>query len=404
MGPGRPRCGAVAQGACEQAVPYDGYALPRVWFPPGSNSVTLEVHAYGQHQPTMHVTQRILLQLVVHLRNGTVLTLGTGGGHWEAFDATCDACSLYRPDGNSGGRFGAGYWYFYPHENPDARCLPTQLGSHGWQTAAVVDAAPFTVRLTPKPVSPVSLSSVAISGSPLLKRLDPTRFAFALPTEIQGGIRIGLVTPQSEHGGRTKRAQIQKAQVMTTINATVRLSEQLNADGSVRIPMYTGATFVSNFTLVAGADNVSAEHHEYMNWRFGEVEFSEPIAESAFTLSAWVVHYPFNDATASEFDSNSPSLNRVWRLNRNSVKYLGLDMYSDSNARQRSNACQADATTACQAQVATSDELAMPRYMTEMIMDFSHVPDSTSWPFPPPAPGSAAAKANGTGGYVSHVG
>lgn len=115
--------------------------------------------------------------------------------------------------------------------------------------------------------------------------------------------------------------------------------------------MYTGATFTSNFTLVTEAPNITLSHHEYMNWRFGEVVFSEATPESAFTLSAWVAHYPFNDATASRFTSSSIPLNRVWGLNQNSVKYLGLDMYSDSNARQRSNACQADATTACQAQV-----------------------------------------------------
>jgi hypothetical protein len=65
---------------------------------------------------------------------------------------------------------------------------------------------------------------------------------------------------------------------------------------------------------------------------------------------------------ATVFSSSSPALDSVWALNQNSVKYLGLDMYSDSNARQRSDACQADATTASQAQFATTAELAMPRY------------------------------------------
>lgn len=75
-------------------------------------------------------------------------------------------------------------------------------------------------------------------------------------------------------------------------------------------------------------------------------------------------------------------------------------MYSDSNARQRSNACQADAAVASQAQFATSAELAMPRFQMEMIMDFTHLPGDTSWPYPPPkGPG---ALENGTGGYVSN--
>ena len=86
------------------------------------------------------------------------------------------------------------------------------------------------------------------------------------------------------------------------------------------------------------------------------------IALDDFNISAWVAHYPFETARATTFSSSSAALDSVWRLNQNSVKYLGLDMYSDSNARQRSDACQADATTASQAQFATTAELAMPRY------------------------------------------
>ena len=43
----------------------------------------------------------------------------------------------------------------------------------------------------------------------------------------------------------------------------------------------------------------------------------------------------------------------------------GLDVYSDSNARQRSDACMADSTVGCQAQFATTSELAMPRYQVQ---------------------------------------
>jgi alpha-L-rhamnosidase len=135
----------------------------------------------------------------------------------------------------------------------------------------------------------------------------------------------------------------------------------------------------------------------YSNWRFGEAIFTDGegqplnIEPTDFSLSAWVVHYPFDASRATSFSSGSPSsaLDRVWALNQNSVKYLGLDMYSDSNARQRSDACQADSTTASQAQFATTAELAMPRYQMQMVMDFTHTPGDTD---PDPS---------GTGGFVS---
>eukprot|EP00911_Craspedida_sp_UC1_P000593 UC1_evm1s452 len=165
--------------------------------------------------------------------------------------------------------------------------------------------------------------------------------------------------------------------------------------------MYTGASFISNFSLAPGA---ALEHHEYANFRYGEIRFygadGQPIPDLHphidFDVSAWVVHYPFDSRAATFFNSSSPALNRVWKLTQNSVKILGLDFYTDSNARQRSYACQADATTASQAQFAATPELAMPRQQMRMIMDFSRVPGNVPWPFPPPAD-----KVNGTGGYVS---
>lgn len=92
MGPGRPRCGGVGQGACPQEAPYDGLALPRGLFPSGSNAITVEVHAYGQSQPAMNIAQRVLVQLMVRLHDGKMLTLATGDGNWEAFDAVCVSC------------------------------------------------------------------------------------------------------------------------------------------------------------------------------------------------------------------------------------------------------------------------------------------------------------------------
>ena len=129
VGPGRAQCGAVAQGACVPSTPYDGFALHGL--KPGA-TVDVRIHAYGQHQPAYHVSPKVIFKLVVRLRSGKVLSLHTGDASasqpWSAFDADCGACSLYSPSGNTGGRFGAGYWYYYPHENINASCLPSEDG------------------------------------------------------------------------------------------------------------------------------------------------------------------------------------------------------------------------------------------------------------------------------------
>ena len=320
----------------------------------------------------------MIFQLVVRTKSGKVLQLASSDT-WEAFDADCAGCSLYRPTGNSGGRFGAGYWYFYPHENMNASCLP----SHSkWPEKAVVKPS-FTAPLRAKPVSPITVETLAVAT---IHKVSTGHYAFALKSEVQGGVQLSLSASFSSFEGAQAR---------------VLLSEQRKPDGSIRFPMYTGATFESNFSLAPG---VLLEHHEYSNWRFGEVIFTGgtgnarplpidrplDVAPTDFNVSAWVTHYPFETVRATVFSSSSPALDSVWALNQNSVKYLGLDMYSDSNARQRSDACQADATTASQAQFAATAELAMPRYQMQMIMDFTHTPDKGAGPNPA-----------GSGGYVS---
>ena len=150
-----------------------------------------------------------------------------------------------------------------------------------------------------------------------------------------------------------------------------------------------------------------------MNFRYGDLSFATAsggvldVPLSEFTLRAWQARFPWGDARASALVTSSPDLDRVWNFVQNAVKTLTLDMYSDSNARQRSADCQADDTVAAQAHYATSAELGLPRMATNQIMKIGHdVDDSGSgsgafpWPYPRPKD-TPAAHANGTGGYVS---
>lgn len=204
-------------------------------------------------------------------------------------------------------RFGSGYWYFYPHENPQAKCLPGATAS--WNVEDVVVKPPFNAPLAPKPVSPISVEYTSIAPT-TIHEAATGHFSFALPTEIQGGIRL-----ETYHYDRLKG-----------VHAQVRLSEQLNNEGAVRVPMYTGASYVSNFSL---EPDVVLEHHEYMNWRFGEIIFvsqdGSPLSALPgveFNLSVWIAHYPFNTNRKANFTSSSSILNSVWHLTQNSVRYL----------------------------------------------------------------------------------
>eukprot|EP00038_Savillea_parva_P011094 m.195046 g.195046 ORF g.195046 m.195046 type:complete len:1141 (-) comp19371_c0_seq1:207-3629(-) len=546
-GPGRAECGAISPGICQHTTPYDGYDLtdlvaagtPSVGHgqQPGRGgappAVDVMLHAYGQEQPTVNVTQRVLFQLVVRLSDGSTHMLHSGPD-FHAFDAT----SVYNPAGNTGGRFGSGYWYYYPHENINATCIvpppsvrprpaaeeamapppdshldttsdtlsvsvppppqrehDTTMGkaalaaaslsqtcgvateadcaagnanctltlscptgqvvdrvvfasfgqpqgncSHGfvqgctayttkrqvegaclghatcsinasntvfgdpcpnehkwlavsvrcgsgrsrctgcWQPA--VTKPPFHAPLAPKPLPPLALFRVSPTS---MTRMGPGHFAFAMESEIQGGVHL-----DTGH-----------AAILQGASARIQVAEQLWVNGSVRVPLRTGADFDDTWAIGQG---VSIEHHEYMNWRFGEVQFTrgdgtplEVLPHVDFNLSAWQVWFPWDNARAAVVDTSSSALNAVWALNQNSVRALTIDLYTDSNARQRSPDCQADAAVAAQAQFAATAELGQPRVMATQIMNFAHQTDP--WPYPPPT--GPGAHANGTGGYVS---
>jgi len=87
IGPGRPRCGAVAQGACQQQTPYDGFSLHVA---AGATQLMVEIHAYGQDQPTVNLTQRVIFQLVLRMHSGKVrLRVGAGRKCDELSAARC---------------------------------------------------------------------------------------------------------------------------------------------------------------------------------------------------------------------------------------------------------------------------------------------------------------------------
>ena len=126
--------------------------------------------------------------------------------------------------------------------------MPSRANS-SWPDKAVIKP-PFTVPLRAKPVSPITIETLPVAT---MRKLGVGHYAFALKTEVQGGVQLSL--------------SASCAKFTTDTQARVMLSEQLKQDGSINFPMYTGATFESNFSLASGGAQL--EHHEYSNWRFG---------------------------------------------------------------------------------------------------------------------------------------
>jgi hypothetical protein len=108
---------------------------------------------------------------------------------------------------------------------------------------------------------------------------------------------------------------------------TVQLGESLAGEHQLQFPMFTGNVYESIFTLGgssgSGADGADAngnvtmhfEHHEYSEFRFGTLRFTNAsvAAKVALNLRAWVVRYPWVE-TDHWFSSSDPVLNSVYAL------------------------------------------------------------------------------------------
>ena len=410
IGPGKSSCGAVPQGACDSSTPYDGYALDMDMIQgDDKEGINVEIHAYGQHQTIVNITPRVIFQLVVRTVSGKLLVLSSGD-QWHGFDAN----ALYDGTGNSGC-----YWYYYPHENQNARSLPT---AKDWTNVVVKTG--LLAPLMPKTVPPMSYSYLAQHDIKLVATGDAhlrSRFAFALPSEVEGGLRLTVSGMDLWDGAY----------------AHIALSEEMSPGGlpkggsgtlRPREPLRTTTRYTSNFTLATG---VTLEHHEYATFRFGEISFFKDAAmtlpldmpegdlTSFFNLTVWVTHFPYPSTTRTTFNSSSAPLNRVWAFVSNSVEHLLLDSHTDSAARQRSFACQADATVANLAAYAANagEYLGWSRVWTKYFMEFASIDTDgedangkpggnnphppPKWTSPPPPKGSELWNKYGKGGYRS---
>jgi hypothetical protein len=412
---------------------------------------------------------KVLFEMHLELSDNTSMIVTSHPSTWDAHDAD----PVYNPRGSSGCA-----WYYYPQENFNASRLPAgtplaALSAHSapppvqpprspqWQAAVAQPA--FSSVLVPKPVAPIAITEHPAS-SINVTQISPNRFFVDLGRELQGGLRLELT-------GKAAMVRVTVAEELLDYN-TSRTTVMYPPRTSIHPQMMWALDGAS-------AASASAEHHEYLEFRFAELQFDggggdsgcrcgshireehtasiscgassitgfsfasfgtssggcdctggrtgtalavnaschsnateavlhrlcvgksscevpvntttfgepchktskwlsfnatcsgpspAPISRDDFNVSAWVVHLPYAEDHAAQMSSSSSELDAVFELCRYTLESSSLDLYSDSNARQRSVDCSADDVTALQGQYATSNELALQKYAIQQLL------------------------------------
>lgn len=144
--------------------------------------------------------------------------------------------------------------------------------------------------------------------TPTPQPIQPTSFLADFGREFQGGLRLAV--------GDGSAGQ----KVYITCGESLKGNDVGDTWG-----------WEFDWTLRDGAQLL--EQHKYMECRFVTLTF-EGAAPSNFTLTAWKVHYKWDEQDTS-FTSNDATLNAVWELSRYTLEASSLDTYTDSNTRER---------------------------------------------------------------------
>ena len=128
--------------------------------------------------------------------------------------------------------------------------------------------------------------------------------------------------------------------------------------------MRTGSLYEDVWTLPASSGVAKAQNHEYIEGRYAEVVFNDSsVQASQVTLGAFQVKARYSTTDVATMASSHPALDAVWELTRHTSEATSLDLYADSNARQRSTDCMADDNTAMRLGYATSSQVVLQRWM-----------------------------------------
>ena len=381
MGPGRGRCspGVVCgptgtpYATIEQV--FDGYDVTSLVSSSHDQPIDFFITGYGVDQSGSYNSGEPKVAVEIHVWRGDNTAASVVSTSditmWQSYDAD----KVYSPGENSGCE-----WYFYPTENFNSSCLP--IGTPLAPNISMLEIpsiwtqpqsqSPFQAKLTPKPVAPITVLSLE-QNLVNVTQVDSNRFLVDLGREIQGGLKVSLLRSFA-----------------SPIIVQVTLAEELIKPGEIMFPPRTG-TNPRVLWILDSSRGGAAEHHEYGEFRYAELHFNTSLMSSPtrrkseslinlydFQVSSWVVRLPYDEANAASVSTTSPNLNDVWELCRYTIQASSLDLYSDSNARQRSADCTADDVTAMQTQYATSTELSLQRYALQQLL--ANGPDDSRKP------------------------
>ena len=316
MGPGRARCGplpCIHNPAFSVETPYDGFDVTKVVTGAASASGRIDMFVTGfgidqSHDPQPSGTAKVMVALrvvVVRSTAPTTLVLQTGK-NWRGMDAS----EVYRPAGNSG----SSKWYYYPQENVNAAAIPDgtplsptasarhKLIDENDRWAPVEVQAHFPAPLAAKPTSP---AAVHTQTAVTVRKLGGGHYAFDMGRNIQAGLRLTL-------------RPLGSPPVPT--NVTIRVAEELNSSSRLFWPPRTGLHPQMTWSFSPTEEAQTLENHEYLEFRYGELVFSdELISGQHFEVTARVLRIPTDNNAGARVTTSEPALDAVWELSRYAI-------------------------------------------------------------------------------------
>ena len=182
-------------------------------------------------------------------------------------------------------------------------------------------------------------------GAPPPPPKNYSSFVAQFEKEFQGGLRLDVADGKAG----------------TTVHITC--GEQLTGNT-------VGYTWGWEFTWTLRDGAQTLEQHKYMECRWASITFDD--AAPTFTLSAWMVSYPWADGD-SAFSSSSAVLDSVYDLCRYTVHAAALDTYTDSNTRERTP-YEADGIIAASGRLLVQRDYLFPRH------SHAYVLEHPTWP------------------------
>ncbi len=138
-------------------------------------------------------------------------------------------------------------------------------------------------------------------------------------------------------------------------DVVVRCGEELTEEGNVRYDMRCGCTYEETWTLRKGTNRL--ELYDYKGFRYGQI-LCGPETKIC-RIRAVVRHYPM-DETLCTFRSDRKTVNQIFELCRNGVKYGTQEGYLDCPTREKGQYL-GDAVVTSRAQVWLTGSVEMLR-------------------------------------------